>query len=230
MRKSVLSAFALAAMLCLTPTAAMAAAPAANDSGSDGGYTPNEPTEPTLAGSLAVGECNGDVPWIKYSVTLTDPDDQATSNTARLVLSDGSNSTTIVLGDLVDGQLTGRALWPGASVDAAGNPTGWPGWAFVDGKWVETDGNFAWTRGAITATIEVNPELAVPLSYPPATPECAAVPPLISDESPGNPETAGLLPATGLGASMLPIGLVGGLLAIGGVTLVAIRRRHRSNG
>jgi LPXTG-motif cell wall-anchored protein len=234
MRKSALFAFAVAAMLCLAPSAAHAAAPASIDSTETDvtdGYTPNEPDEPTLAGSTAVGECERDVPWISYAVELTDPDQQATGNTARLVITDGTNTATLVLGDLVDGKLSGRILWPGASVDGAGNATGWPGWAFVDGTWVETDGNYRWTRGNISAKITVNPEVAVPLSYPPATPVCAAAPetPMLSPDSP-EPTVAGFLPATGLGASLLPIAVVGGLLAAIGLIVVAARRRHRANG
>ncbi|WP_164743544.1 LPXTG cell wall anchor domain-containing protein [Microbacterium sulfonylureivorans] len=226
MRKIVLSAFAIAAALILLPTAANAVTPGVQGgvltSEDDDGYTPTQHQAPTLGGSTAVGECDRDVPWILYAVTLTDPDNQATSHTARLVLTDGVNSTTLELGELVDGELSGRVLWPGASVDDEGNATGWPGWAYVDGQWVEIDGNFGWTRGDITATIEVNPEVGVPLSYPPATPQC--------DTSPENSVVAGLLPATGLGQSLLPIGIVGGALAFGGIILLAVRRRHRAKG
>ena len=44
------------------------------------------------------------------------------------------------------------------------------------------------------------------------------------------PTVAGFLPATGLGASLLPIAVVGGLLAAIGLIVVAARRRHRANG
>ena len=180
MRKAFMSASVIAALLFSVSTSSSAAVADVTPTrvvaeGTDG-YTPDEPAEPTLAGSTAVGECDGDVPWISFAVELTDPDGQSTGNTARLVITDGSNTATIELGELVDGQLSGRVLWPGASVDAAGNPTGWPGWAFVDGQWVETDENFRWTRGNISATIIVNPEVAVPLSYPPSTPQCATDP------------------------------------------------------
>jgi len=230
-RKLVVSACVIAAMLCAVPTAASAAV-----SGGDlasvhteegDGYTPVQHAAPTLAGSTAVGECDGDVPWISYSVELTDPDNQSTGHTARLVLTDGTESATIELGDLVDGKLDGRVLWPGASVDEDGNPTGWPGWAFVNGEWVETDGNFAWTRGNISAKIEVNPEVAVPLSYPPSTPECATEPQNPGEPHPSTPATAGL-PATGLSASMLPIAVTGGVLAaLGIVVLFIVMRRRR---
>uniref|UniRef100_UPI00138E2CDF hypothetical protein n=1 Tax=Paraoerskovia marina TaxID=545619 RepID=UPI00138E2CDF len=139
------------------------------------------PQEPALTGSVATGECLKDAPWIFYDVTLTDPDGQSTGTAARIVLTDGTETSTVELGELgADGTLSGKVLWPGASVAEDGEtPTGWPGWAQTeDGSWVETDGNFAWTRGDITATLEVNPEISVDLSYPPATPDCAAAPPV----------------------------------------------------
>lgn len=221
MLRKTLSVIAVAAIIAVSgPTAALAV--------EEDPYTPVDPTEPTLAGSVATSECDGDVPYISYTVTLTDPDGQSTGDDASLVLSSGANSVTIPLGTLVDGELSGRVLWPGASVDGAGNPTGWPGWAFVDGQWVETTGNFAWTRGSLSAVLQVNPELAVPLSYPPSTPNCATQPPTISSNSPENPAVAGsvdgALAATG---GSLPYAVAGtGLLLVGlGVGAVLLRRR-----
>ncbi|GAA5099048.1 hypothetical protein GCM10025760_34800 [Microbacterium yannicii] len=210
MKRSFFFALAVVAVVALgAPTAAQA---------ESDDYTPTNPATPTLAGSTAVGVCDNDAPWIYYDVTLIDPDSQATSNEAQLVLTDGTNTAAIPLGTLVDGSLSGRVLWPGASVNAAGEATGWPGWAFENGEWVEVPGNFAWTRGAITATLEVNPSLVVPLSYPPSTPECVT--------SPSNPSTASL-PATGLSAAMGPIAVVGAAALAGGVFLVFRRRAAR---
>ena len=65
--------------------------------------------------------------------TLIDPSGAGDRHrTVRLVLTNGSKTDRVALGELVDERLSGRVLWPGASVDAAGQPTGWPGWAFVD--------------------------------------------------------------------------------------------------
>lgn len=194
------------------------AAASAADSGDDG-YTPQEPEEPTLAGSFAVGECERDVPWIQYAVELTDPDAQVTTSTVTLTLSDGTNSTTLTLGELVDDRLSGRALWPGAAVDANGDAAGWPGWEYVDGAWVPTDGNFAWTRGDITAVLDVNPRLAVPLAYPPASPQCV---------SGAQVAAAGVgLAVTGetLGV-LVPVAVVGGVVVLGGAALLLLRRRR----
>lgn len=217
------------AVLALTAALTFAAPLAALAEESDG-YPPPPPISPSLAGSTATGECDGDVPWISYNVVLVDPDGSVGANPAAdLVLSNGSQSVTLPLGPLVGNELSGRVLWPGASVDGQGNPTGWPGWAFENGQWVETDGNYAWTRGPITATIVVNPELPVALSYPAATPECANGP-LLSGDSPtssgGTAANSGLLPATGLGASLAPYALVGtALAAIGGAVFLIARRR-----
>lgn len=176
-----------------------------------------EPDEPTLEGSLATGECVANAPWINYNVKL---DGETESKTVSLVITDGTNSETIVLGDLVDGKLEGKILWPGASVAGDGvTPTGWPGWALVNGQWVETDGNFAWTRGDITATLEVNPELEVALSYPPATPDCAAVPPT------GGGSGNGALAATGFDGT--PFAWTAALLAAAGASLLVLRRMRR---
>jgi hypothetical protein len=188
-------------------------------------YPPTPPpANPSLAGSAVTSVCDGNVPYITYEIALTDPDSQSTSNTATLILSDGTNTESIVLGDLVNGQLSGTILWPGASVDANGEPSGWPGWTKVGGQWVQTSGNFGWTRNLTSATIEVNPDLVVPLSYPDATPDCATAPPGVTTAS---VETPGLV-STGVSALTLPIGLGAlGLVAVGGVVMLSRRYSRR---
>ncbi|WP_239453408.1 MULTISPECIES: LPXTG cell wall anchor domain-containing protein [Microbacterium] len=208
MKRSIFTALAIGALVALGGSSAAHAE--ADD------YTPTNPATPSLAGSTAVGECENDSPWIEFDITLIDPDGQSTSDVATLVLTDGTNSTTLTLGTLVDGSLSGRVLWPGASVDASGEATGWPGWAFENGEWVEVPGNFRWTRGDITATIEVNPSLVVPLSYPPATPQCSANPPGSAPAS---------LPATGMAAAIAPIAVVGVAALAAGAGFLIIRRR-----
>jgi hypothetical protein len=101
-------------------------------------YTPQPPTTPTLAGSTAMAQCVGDVPWITYDVTLTDPDNLSKSHNVDLILTDGTHKIDLALGTLVNNKLSGRVLWPGASTDAQGNPTGWPGWVKVNGQWQQT--------------------------------------------------------------------------------------------
>lgn len=220
MKKSVFARALVAGILLLSlPTAAQAA------NGDEDDYTPGVDDSFTLVGSEVVGVCEGDVPWIDYSVVLTDPENLVTSRTAKLVLSNGSQSETFVLGELgADGTLSGRMLWPGASVAADGSPTGWPGWAFVDGRWVETNDNYAWTRGTISAEIQVNPQVAVSLSYPPSNPYCHAGPDITGEPADVGSEVE--LAVTGSDFNALPFVLGGGaVLLIGAGLLVAGRRR-----
>ncbi|WP_407319161.1 LPXTG cell wall anchor domain-containing protein [Isoptericola halotolerans] len=165
-----------------TPTPVVSPTPSPSPSdepGPDPSPLPSEAPEGSLDGSIAVGECLEDAPWIRYDVQVTPADAPLEDRSVELVLTDGTNTETIELGELdEDGALSGRVLWPGASVaDDGVTPTGWPGWTQLDdGTWVEIDGNAAWTRGDIDATLVVNPELAVDLAYPVATPECATGP------------------------------------------------------
>lgn len=186
------------------------AANAATDS-----YTPTPPNTPTLAGSTAIAECAGDVPWIHFNVTLVDPDGQVSDQSATLFMTDGANSHTVALGNLSGNHLEGRVLWPGASEGG-----GWPGWEQVNGTWTQTSGNFAWTKGNITAEIRMNPSLTVPLSYPPASAQCAqpasmALP--LTDE--------GGLAATGGAVPMLAIGVGGAAVLLGGGLLFKRRQQ-----
>jgi hypothetical protein len=181
-------------------------------------------SQPVLTGSTATGQCLKDAPWIFYDVSMTDPDHLSTSETVKLVLSDGTNSTTLTLGDLQNGHLSGKVLWPGAAVDASGAPTAWPGWMKdASGRYVQTTGNFAWTRHLSSATFVVNPELAVALSYPAATPNCITAPPTVV---PASSVTKTGLADTG---SDVDGTLITGLIALiaGGAvaTITALRRR-----
>ncbi|MBM7831081.1 hypothetical protein JOE59_001786 [Agromyces cerinus] len=192
-------------------------------------YSDADCIAPSLTGSFATGTCVADSPWITFDVEMTDPDKQSTGNTASLVLTDGTNTETIVLGDLKDGSLKGEVLWPGASVDEDGKANGWPGWALVGDKWIEVDDNFAWTRGDITAKLVVNPEVPVTISYPPATPECATGPKVTppgggEGSTPPEPNGAGLASTGFAGTS---IAIVAGIIVIAGVAFLVVARIRR---
>jgi len=195
----------------------------------EGDYTPGQHSVPSLDGSVAASECIGDVPYIHYSVVLTDPDNQVTSHEASLIMTGSGNTTTIVLGTLdSNNRLTGTVLWPGASVDAQGHATGWPGYEFVGGAWVQTSGNFAWTRGAITAVIHVNPDITVPLSYPPASAACASPPSPSLTSVPGTPASDDSAALAATGSTFDPAPLLaagGGLVVLGGLAVVLMARR-----
>lgn len=188
---------------------------------------------PTLEGTVASGVCIANAPWINYDVNVTNPDGVPLSgHDVTLTMTDGTNTTIIPLGTIVgeNGEITGKVLWPGASVAADGvTPTGWPGWTQdADGTWVTTTGNFAWTRTITEATIEVNPSLVVSLSYPPATPDCDANP-----HNPPPPTTPAILAhtgvdmaATGWSFGIALAAIIAGLIA---VAAIAFRRQRRSH-
>ncbi|MET0812109.1 MAG: LPXTG cell wall anchor domain-containing protein [Microbacterium sp.] len=224
MRRIVLAA-TLAAGLVFAGSAAAMAVEGGNvedptPSTSATGYTPVDPSDPTLAGS-AWSACVNDTPYINYDISLVDPDNKATTHAATLVMSNGSQSVEIGLGQVAsNGSLKGSVLWPGAKVEN-GVGAGWPGWAFQNGEWVATDGNYAWTRGNISSVIKVNPELTVKLSYPPGNPEC-----MTSPRSSGDQQLPLTLPATGMNSVVLPIGIAAGAVLVVGVTFLLVQRRR----
>lgn len=194
-----------------------------------GAYTPDEPTEPSLAGSSAVASCVGDVPVINYNVVLTDPDDIATGHDATLVFTGSGTTTSIPLGTLQNDQLSGSVLWPGADTNGDGVADSWPGWLPSGDSWVETDGNFRWTRGDVQASIHVNPSIDVALSYPSGG-DCeghgagvAAVSAVNSESTDGN----ALARTGGEVGTVIAAGGIGALLLVGGVLLTR-RRNHRA--
>ncbi|SDS81108.1 hypothetical protein SAMN04489860_2427 [Paraoerskovia marina] len=219
------------------------------------------PTEPTLAGSVATGTCVADAPWLEYTVVVDDPDDQYTGDktgTITFVAPEGEENVveTIQLDENLSA--SGSVLWPGASVDSEGSANGWPGWEQdADGTWAETTGNYAWARDLTHVTIDVNPSLTVDVSYPEATPECAAEPTVVEPTTeptttPTTAEPTTSAPATVeptddaddtevLGASVPPEdglaetgadALVWALVALGliggGTAAVLIARRRRA--
>ncbi|MGX5695174.1 hypothetical protein ACWKWP_03150 [Agromyces soli] len=186
---------------------------------------------PTLLGSTAAAMCEANTPWIVFDIVLNDPDGISTGHTAYLVLSDGTHTVKVELGEIgEDGTVQGRVLWPGAELDEAGNPIAWPGWMQLpNGRWVVTDENFGWTHQLTSATIQVNPELTIDLAYPSAA-DCG---PTSSPASGGDPtpidnEGSGLA-STGFAGGPL-VYVAGGLVLAGAVVLVValIRRRKRA--
>lgn len=194
-------------------------------------FDTTECQEPSLLGSTATAMCRANSPWIVFDVVLTDPDAQSTGNIAYLVLSDGTHTEKVELGPIgEDGRVAGEVLWPGAAVDEAGNPTAWPGWMQLpNGRWVVTDGNFGWTRSLTSATIEVNPTLAIDLDYPTAA-DCAPTSrPAGTGVTPiDNGEGSGLA-STGFAGGTVAI-VAGGLVLAGGIalTVMYVIRRKRA--
>lgn len=205
-------------------------------SATEEGYSP----DPVLEFEVLNPVCDGDVPYLQYSVVVTDPESPPTSVTITFVNPNGEN---FVLTDL---PLSGRVLWPGAVVDADGNPLDWPGWSLVDGVWVEGD-EWDWVRPEVEVLFEVNPTATTTVGYPPSSPNCATDPqnpgPSPStppgedppgEDPPGAAEstppgttaaTPPELPMTGPQLTGL-IALAAGLLTAGLLTVVAVRRRR----
>ncbi|MCA5894126.1 hypothetical protein LEP48_12325 [Isoptericola sp. NEAU-Y5] len=172
--------------------------------------------------------CEGASPYLGYSMSLPEgvEIDDETPLTITFLNPDGENHVTTGL------PLEGSLLWPGASDT---EPLQWPGWELQeDGSYVETEGNFAWTRDGVQVLFEVNPSFAAVVDYPPASSECAnpqgmggpdgAVVDVELDDAPAvEAEGEGELAMTGA-----TVGWVAGfaaLLVAGGVTLFLVRRR-----
>ncbi|QDZ16057.1 hypothetical protein [Humibacter ginsenosidimutans] len=209
--------------------------------------------KPTLDGSAVTGKCLADAPWIFYDVVVDNPDHVALdSHDVTITMSDGKgdtwskklgtiDSSTEGAGATADTtELSDKVLWPGASVAADGvTPTGWPGWTQnASGAWVETTGNFAWTRSVTSATLEVNPSLSVEVSYPPATPSCAAQPPVTTTDAVSTPSpdasTSAASSGTGLAETgsnlVFPLVAGGAIIVLGGAALAFALIRRRKTG
>jgi hypothetical protein len=193
--------------------------------------------------------CQGDVPYLGYAVTLPEGfvTEDPTPVTITFVNPDGEDYV------VTDQALAGSLLWPGAKET---EPKMWPGWQLVDGTYVQTDGNFAWTREGVTVRFDVNPTYSTVVEYPAASALCANPPKQVvspepptevpgeepGTEEPGAEEPAAEQPAvsasapdglaaTGGGVSpLLPIaGGAGLLLGLAALLTVAYQRRRATS-
>jgi hypothetical protein len=193
-----------------------------------GDYVPTTPP-PTIDLTVLQPVCDGDVPYLEYAVDVT-----GTTNDTVTITWLNPSGANVVQADL---PLSGRVLWPGATVDAAGNPTGWPGWVFENGEWVE-GGPFTWVRPSVDVLFQVNPETTVSVAYPPSSPNCATNPP---GKTPGSKvegiaytddrKTAaseGGLAATGATVGTI-VGVGAALLLVGGGLVLVARRGRKGN-
>ena len=93
------------------------------------------------------------------------------------ILADGASQVdyvTVPPGWTEGTPITGQQLWPGAAVDALGEPTDWPGWTELpDGSWI-LDPLAPFYDLRLTSVIEfrVNPTISTVVDYPPASEEC----------------------------------------------------------
>ncbi len=110
-------------------------------------------------------------------------------------------------------------VYPGATVDAAGNPTDWPGWVFDGDEWVP-DPTDEYLRQGLTVRVEVNPTATGQVSYPPATSTCA--------DPPGGSSSGGGLPVTGNSPTTGPTAAVAAAAVALGAAAIAFARRRPS--
>ena len=217
---------ALAGAALATGTLAVAPAVASaqvfdGDCEDDGaGYVPGGVCELVIEVDVL---CENDVPMIAYRAT------GATSATGTSITWVNPGGADVVHTGL---PMEGVVRWPGATVDADGNPTDWPGWTRLEsGEWVEGD-EFDWARSPVEVLVTVNPTASVTVTYPPASAGCA--PSGEASSSDVTPASAPLveqgevraeLARTGTSAASLA-GAAGGLV-LGGLVLAAVGRNRR---
>ncbi|MES1171576.1 MAG: Ig-like domain-containing protein, partial [Actinomycetota bacterium] len=176
------------------------------------------PDLPLVVDTEPYGACVADVPYLRWNLSLPAgfPDQGATPVTITFINPDGDDYVVTGL------PLQGEMLWPGASATA---PKQWPGWKQLDdGTYVESDGNFAWTRDGVQVKFSVNPEITTTIGYPPATPTCATAPETAPE--PEDPPTDSLSHTGADSVGLLPFA---GLLFLAGIVLIVIARKRRED-
>ncbi|MGC4174584.1 DUF7507 domain-containing protein [Demequina sp.] len=163
--------------------------------------------------------CQADVPYLDWDLALPAgfPSQGANPLTITFVNPDPDGEDYVVTGLPLEGTM----LWPGASAD---DPQQWPGWMQLeDGTYVETDGNFAWTRDGVEVIFKVNPEVTVIVQYPQATALCANPP--AEDADPDVPDVPDHLSHTG--ATVMALIPWAAAFVIAGFFIMFVTRRRR---
>jgi uncharacterized repeat protein (TIGR01451 family) len=150
------------------------------------------PLEPSIDVGLFTETCINDTPYIDVIVNTiggfqpTLVDGKATVTLRMFGDQDGNGVFDTFIEEQVlqiapnaQGNLVGRALYPGAEVDANGDPIDWPGWIFTGGLW-QIDPTDDFYRDGLRIEVSINPTGEVSVEYPPATPECNANPEQVS--------------------------------------------------
>lgn len=132
------------------------------------GYNFGEILKEVLLGSINP-RCTRDTTFVDYSISSRG----LPANSPLTITWQKLNGEVVRV--LTNQPYSGSLLWPGAAVDGVGNPIAWPGWEFVDGKWNQI---FDGLRPELRVVFEINPTATSVVSYPPATPACAANPPV----------------------------------------------------
>jgi LPXTG-motif cell wall-anchored protein len=181
--------------------AAGSAANAADDGyGSYGSYgSEGSSGTPTSATS----SCVDDVALLGYKYN-----GDASEVTITFVNPDGADVV------YADQPASGTVLWPGMEVSSDGAGEDWPGWTKnEDGTWVRGD-SYDWAAETVQVIITADADTVTTSTYPNA----------VSCSPAGVPRT-GALAATG-GDLVLPLSIAAGLVLVGGVAVLATRRRR----
>ncbi len=211
----------------------------ADATASSGDYvTTTTPSAPSIDVSGFSPVCIGDAPFISYTIVPVGftPVEQSATLVIRAV--DGTEVGT----ETVD-SLSGQFIWPGASVDAAGNATDWPGWRrAADGVSWEPDPTDDLLRDGLTIEVTVTgaPPATATVDYPPDDSDCANPPdtppptPSTTTPSTATPSTTTPcvpsqdddcdLPTTGGGPSNLV--LIGAATLLAGLAAITATRRR----
>ncbi len=138
----------------------------------EGTTTTTKPGEPAAVHAIEP-LCISDAPFI--DVTFG-PETQYTGLTATITFIDVDGNTVGTHQAPYVPNGTVRLVYPGATVDAAGNATDWPGWKLApNGNWIP-DSSDAHLREGLTVRVDVNPTAESQVSYPPETSGCASPP------------------------------------------------------
>ncbi|MCX7523206.1 LPXTG cell wall anchor domain-containing protein [Microbacterium sp. STN6] len=216
-------------------------------SNADSDLRDNCSTDRTKVKSVAVTAdaiCLADAPVVRYSLT---PYNMATLPTVAIIwwttdgyahrdpsidasnkaalLANGAeqvNYVPVPAGWTSGETISGTQLWPGAAVDANGNPTAWPGWRQLStGQWVlDPSTPFYNLRNNAVVEVRINPTTGATITYPPPSPNCDPMPPRY--------HTAGHVTALAVTGSDDTPGLaVAGFLLLTGVLMSIWVRRRR---
>ncbi|MCP2638052.1 hypothetical protein K0817_015975 [Microbacterium sp. HD4P20] len=176
---------------------------------------------PLLPGEIG-SVCIGDVPYLGYEVLLPEGYEVDSETPVRITFVNPDGEDYVVENQ----PLAGTLLWPGASATA---PKMWPGWALVDGEYVQTEGNYAWTREGVAVEFHVNPDYETAITYPEATALCAN-PPIGGGDPTPTPSAPPALAVTGADVSPV-VPIAGGaalLLGLAALAIAAYRRKVTS--
>lgn len=134
----------------------------------DGNYVTTTTPERSLDVSAFSPACIRDAPYMRYAIVPVGFDP---TGSATLVVKDRNGT---VLETLQVSSLTGTVIYPGASVDADGDATDWPGWKRADdGSWIpDPTDTFVREGLIIEATLDGTTATAT-VSYPANSSGCA---------------------------------------------------------